>query len=456
MTIFTNSKNDSFNKTNTTMRIFTFLTALFFLQIISAQIPTVEAIDQYLQKDYGFLETLYKHFHQNPELSFLEEKTAARLAKELKEIGFDVTEKVGGHGVVGVLKNGEGPTILVRADMDALPIMEETGLDHASKVKMTDITGDEVSVMHACGHDMHMTVWMGAARALAKMKDHWKGTVLFIGQPAEERGSGARNMLKEGLFDKFPVPDYGVALHVHAEMPTGSIGYCPEFSMANVDMMNIKVFGEGGHGAYPHTTIDPVVLAAKIIVDIQTIVSREISPLEPAVVTVGSIHGGTKGNVIPNEVELKLTLRSYTDEVRQALIDKIKLKCKAAAMAAGLAEDKYPEVTLRDEFTPALYNDPKLTSRIAEVFVENFGKEKVHRQAPVMGGEDFGMYGRTDAKIPIFMYRLGTINVQRFEEYQAGNKQLPSLHSSKFSPDIEPSIKTGVKSMVLAVLELLD
>lgn len=440
------------------MRILTFLITLLFVQFSFAQSqPTAkQTIEAYLQKDYSNLEQLYKHFHQNPELSFLEEKTAARLAKELKAIGFEVTEKVGGHGIVGVLKNGDGPTVLVRADMDALPIREETGLDYASEVKMTDITGDEVSVMHACGHDMHITVWTGAARALAQMKDQWKGTLLFIGQPAEERGSGARNMLKEGLFDKFPVPDYGVALHVHSDMPAGSIGYCPEFSMANVDMMNIKVFGEGGHGAYPHTTIDPVVLAAKIIVDLQTIVSREVSPLDPAVVTVGSIHGGTKGNVIPNEVELKLTLRSYTDEVRQTLIDKIKLKCRAAAMAAGLSEDKYPEVSLRDEFTPALYNDPKLTSRIAEVFVENFGKEKIHRQAPVMGGEDFGRYGKTEANVPIFMYRLGVVNPELFDEYQAADKQLPSLHSSKFAPDIEPSIKTGVKSMVLAVLELLD
>ena len=438
------------------MRILLLLPVLFCFQFIAAQSTANEFIDQYFQKDYTYLEDLYKHLHQNPELSFLEEQTAARLAKELRAIGFEVTEKIGGHGIVGILKNGEGPTILVRADMDGLPILEETGVDYASKVKMTDITGDEVSVMHGCGHDMHMTVWTGAARALAKMKDQWKGTILFLGQPAEERGSGARNMLKEGLFEKFPVPDYGIALHVHAAMPAGSIGYCPEFSMANVDMMNIKVFGEGGHGAYPHATIDPVMLSAKIIVDIQTIVSREISPLDPAVVTVGSIHGGAKGNVIPNEVELKLTLRSYTDEVRVGLIDKIKLKCKAAAMAAGLPEDKYPEITLRDEFTPALYNDPKLTSRIAGVFVENFGKEKIHRQAPVMGGEDFGMYGRTDAKIPIFMYRLGTINPERFEAYQVDNKQLPSLHSSKFVPDMELSIKTGVRSMVLAVLELLD
>ncbi|MGB0932210.1 MAG: amidohydrolase [Chitinophagales bacterium] len=438
------------------MRTFLFLITLLFCVFSYSQSTEKEQVIQYLQKDYNYLENLYKHFHQNPELSFLEEKTAARLAKELKEIGFEVTEKVGGHGIVGVLKNGEGPTILVRADMDALPILEETGLDYASEVKMTDITGDKVSVMHACGHDMHITVWTGAARALAKMKDQWKGTVVFIGQPAEERGSGARNMLKEGLFEKFPVPDYGVALHVHAGMPAGTIGYCPEFSMANVDMMNIKVFGEGGHGAYPHTTIDPVVLAAKIIVDIQTIVSREVSPLDPAVVTVGSIHGGTKGNVIPNEVEMKLTLRSYTDEVRQTLIDKIKLKCKAAAMAAGLSEDKYPEVKLRDEFTPALYNDPKLTDRIADVFVENFGKKNIHRQAPVMGGEDFGRYGKTEDNVPIFMYRLGVVNPKRFEEYQAEGKQLPSLHSSKFAPDIEPSIKTGVRSMVLAVLELLD
>ncbi len=438
------------------MRILLFLSTFLFGQFLFAQSPNTKVIEKHLQEDYPYLEALYKHLHQNPELSFLEEKTAERLAKELKEAGFEVDSKIGGYGLVGILKNGEGPTVLVRADMDALPVLEETGVGYASKAKMTDITGEEVSVMHACGHDMHMTVWAGAARSLAKFKDQWKGTVIFIGQPAEERGSGARKMLEEGLFKKYPVPDYGVALHVHANMPAGSIGYCPEYSMANVDMMNIKVFGRGGHGAYPHTTVDPVALAAKIIVDLQTIVSREISPLEPAVVTVGSIHGGTKGNVIPNEVEMKLTLRSYTNEVREALIEKIKLKCKAAAMAAGLPEDQYPDISLRDEFTPALYNDPKLTSRIAGVFVENFGKENIHRQAPVMGGEDFGRYGRTEDKVPIFMYRLGTIAPERFEAYQKENKQLPSLHSSKYAPVIEPTIKTGVKSMVLAVMELLD
>ncbi len=288
-----------------------------------------------IDSDFPYLHDLYLHCHANPELSFHEYNTSARMAGELRKAGFEVTEKVGGNGVVGVLKNGEGPTILVRADMDALPIAEETGLPYASAVKATDESGNTVGVMHACGHDVHMTVWTGTARAMASQRATWKGTLVFIAQPAEESSGGAKAMLKEGLYERFPRPDYALALHVNANLPAGQVGICPGYSMANVDMVNITVYGKGGHGAMPHQTIDPVVLSARIILALQTIVSRELPPSEPAVLTVGAIHGGAKGNVIPEEVKMELTLRSYSDEVREAMIEKITRICNGEAMSAG-------------------------------------------------------------------------------------------------------------------------
>lgn len=406
--------------------------------------------------DYEYLEKLYEHLHQTPELSFLEEKTSIKMANELRSIGFEVTEKVGGHGVVGILKNGEGPTVMVRADMDGLPVLEETGLPYASTKRMVDITGIEVPVMHACGHDMHMTVWVGAARYMARNKDLWNGTLIFIAQPAEERSGGAKAMLADGLYPRFGVPDYALSLHMSASLPAGTVGLVPGFSMANVDMMQIRVKGKGGHGAYPHTTIDPVVLAARLILDLQTLVSREISPLEPAVVTVGSINGGTKGNVIPNEVMLELTMRSYTDEVRDQIINGIKRKCKALGQSAGLPDALYPEVTLHNEFTPALYNDPNLVSSLHSAMDKAIGEKNVIDYDPVMGGEDFGRFGRTEEKVPITLFWLGAVNPDVYQEAIAEGEVLPSLHSSKFAPDKTRSIPTGVKAMCSGLLELLS
>ncbi len=435
------------------------LPILLFCTAFSLQILAQDALNQYfeksIQKNYSYLEKIYKNLHQHPELSFQEEKTSQKLATELRTWGYEVTEKIGGFGIVGVLKNGEGPTVLIRADMDALPIKEETNLAYASTVSTNDITGDHVPVMHACGHDMHMTVWLGTAHALATNKKNWSGTVVFIGQPAEERSGGAKAMLKDGLYEQFPQPDYAIALHVSANLPAGTIGYCPEYAMANVDMLNITIYGEGGHGAYPHTTIDPIVVAAKLILDLQTIVSREVSPLDPAVVTVGSIHGGAKGNVIPNEVELKLTMRSYSDEVRDLLIKRIEEKCIAAAESADLHKELYPKVELLNEFTPSLYNDPSLTERMANVFIQTIGAENVKEVPPVMAGEDFGRYGRTEEDVPIMLYWLGAVDPVKVEEAARTEMPLPSLHSSKFAPLPEPTIKTGVRSMTAAVLHLL-
>jgi hippurate hydrolase len=413
----------------------------------------VEAVKKVAAAEYDSLEALYKHIHSHPELSYQEAATSARMAKELKDIGFDVTEKVGGYGVVGVLKNGEGPTVLVRTDMDALPVTEATGLPYASKVRVRDKAGNEVGVMHACGHDMHMTCWVGTARVLAKLKDRWSGTLIFIGQPAEEVGGGANAMLKDGLFKRFPKPDYALALHCDGSRPHGSIAYTDGMALANVDSVDILVKGKGGHGSAPHTTVDPIVLAARIVLDLQTLVSRETNPTDPAVVTVGSIHGGSKHNIIPNEVKLQLTVRTTKDSVRKHILEGIERIAKAAAAGARAPE---PEVRVDPgEFTPALVNEPKLTRKTTALFREVLGEDKVLERPLVMGGEDFGRYGR-DGGVPIFLYFLGTIDPERVAEAaKEGGKQLPSLHSDSFYPVPEPSIKTGVLTMSLAVLNLV-
>jgi hippurate hydrolase len=397
------------------------------------------------------LETLYKHLHSNPELSLKEEQTSARMAKELKTLGFEVTEKVGGYGVVGVFKNGKGPTVMVRTDMDALPVLERTGLAYASRVRMKDKDGKESEVMHACGHDMHMACWVGAARTLIKLKDKWQGTLVFIAQPAEEIGSGARMMIADGVLTKFPRPDYAFALHCHGNVPYGHIAYSPGLALANVDTVDITILGKGGHGSAPHTTIDPVVLAAKVVIDLQQIVSRETNPLDPAVVTVGSIHGGTKHNIIPNDVKLQLTVRTTKDSTRKQVLEAITRITKAAAVGARAPE---PKIVLSDvEFTPALYNDVPLAKKTTDMFREVLGADHVHEQPPVMGGEDFGRFGRE--KIPIFLWFLGTVPPERVAEAQKGGKPMPSLHSDLFHPTPEPSIKTGVLTLTMAVLNVM-
>lgn len=407
-----------------------------------------------IDEDYAYLESLYKHLHQNPELSFHEEKTAARLAGELRALNFSVTEKIGGHGVVAVMKNGKGPTVLLRADMDALPVQEKTGRPYASKVRTIDDLGNEVSVMHACGHDIHMTVFIGAARRLAAARDKWRGTLVMIAQPAEERGAGARMMLADGLFTRFPRPDYNLGLHVNASMPAGKLAYVEGFSMANVDMVDVTVYGVGGHGAYPHTTKDPVVLSAQIVNALQTLVSREIAPIEAGVVTVGSIHGGTKHNIIPDQVDLQLTVRSYSDETRNQLLQGIKRIVRGQALAMGLSEDKLPAVSVRDEYTPALYNNPELARHIVAVFKARFGEAEVKETQPVMGGEDFARYGRDEPKIPSFFFWLGGVPAEIYEQARKTGAGLPSLHSPFFWPAPEPTLKRGVEAMTAAALSL--
>jgi hippurate hydrolase len=413
----------------------------------------VAAVNKIIAGDYERLENLYKHLHTHPELSKEEEQTASRLASELKELGFDVTENVGGHGVVAVFKNGKGPTVLVRTDMDALPVEEQTGLPYASKVRARDKNGNDVGVMHACGHDMHMTCWVGTARVLVKMKDHWHGTLVFIGQPAEEIGAGARLMLEDGLFKRFPKPDYCLALHCEAQRAHGEVGFTEGIALANVDSVDITVRGKGGHGAWPQTTVDPIVLAARIVLDLQTIVSREISPVDPAVVTVGSIHGGTKHNIIPNEVKLQITVRTTKDEVRKHVLDAIARIAKGDAKTARALE---PIVKVDPaEFTPALANDKDLMRKTVALFKEVLGPEKVRERQPLMGGEDFSRYGREG--VPIFLFWLGTVAPERIAAANKENGEpLPSLHSDHYYPVPEPSIKTGVLSMSMAVMNLLE
>ena len=354
----------------------------------------------------------------------------------------------------GMLRNGDGPTGLVRADMDALPVKEQTGLPYASKVRAKDDQGAEVDVMHACGHDVNMACLIGAARMLVSLQERWSGTLVFIAQPAEERGAGARAMLADGLFTRFPRPDFCLALHANAELAHGVIGLTEGYAMANVDSVDITIRGVGGHGAWPHKTKDPVVLAAHTILALQTIVSRERDPLEPAVVTVGSIHGGAKHNVIPDEVRLQLTVRTYTDDLRRQTLAAIERVARGQALAAGFPEDRMPLVKVQDEFTPSSYNDPALTRRLAKLFRDVFGEKQIINRKPSMGGEDFGQYGRTEARIPICMFSIGSIDPARVAESERTGQPLPSLHSSQYWPVPEPTIKTGVTAMTRAVLEL--
>lgn len=416
---------------------------------------TEDEIQTLIDQEYPSLEKLYRHLHSHPELSFSEQKTSARLAHELKNIGFEVTSHVGGYGIVGVLKNGQGPTVLVRTDMDALPIKEQTGLLYASHVSVTDEGGNEVGVMHACGHDAHMTVFVGTARLAVQLKDQWQGTLVMIGQPAEEKGAGAKAMLADGLFENFPRPDYCLALHVHPEIPIGKVGYHEGYAMANVDTVDIIIHGVGGHGAAPHQTKDPVVIAAEVILALQTIVSREINPIEPAVITVGSIHSGTKHNIISDQAHLQLTVRSYSPEVRHRLLTAIERVTKGIVQSAGVPEDRMPEIKVKESYTPSLYNDPPLTRRLTKVFQTVLGPENVVSIEPEMIGEDFARYGRAEPAIPICMFRLGTVSRERIEESLRQNKPLPPLHSADFAPVPKPTIKTGVKTMTAVVLELM-
>ncbi len=422
---------------------------LSVLAPLSSNVARAETSSDWVEENVEQLVELYRHFHMHPELSFQEEQTGKRLAKELEDVGAEVTTQVGGFGVVGLLKNGDGPTLMLRTDLDALPVVEQTNLVYASKVKVKGTDGTQVGVMHACGHDVHITNLVGVARYLAANKERWRGTVMFIGQPAEERGAGAAAMLKDGLFERFPKPDFAVAMHVDSGLATGQVAYRAGYALANVDSVDVTMQGRGGHGAYPHTTIDPIVQAAQFIVSVQTLVSREVKPIEPAVVTVGSIHGGTKHNIIGNTCHMQITVRSYDEGVRKLLLEGIARKAKAVAIGANAPEPKI-EIS---EGTPSLWNDEDLAARLDPVLRRVVGDENVADAEPSMGGEDFSRYGR--AGVPILMIRLGAVDGERLNRYEQLRQPPPSLHSPLFYPDVEHALKTSVPAMSEAAIELL-
>ncbi len=428
----------------------------FILSHVSSQGPGTGEVSSYISDNMEGLESLYLDLHQNPELSHYEFETARKMGAILDQLGFEVTRDFGGNSVVGVFKNGEGPVIMLRTDMDALPIVEKTNLPYASTVTFQTKEGKKLGVMHACGHDVHMSVWTGTAKTLINFKDHWKGTLILIAQQAEETSGGASSMIDAGLFKKFPIPDYALALHINPELQSGTIGYCPGPAFAGVSSVDIKIFGEGGHGAYPHRCIDPIVLASRTILDIQTIVSRELTPLDPAVITVGSIHGGTKHNIIPDEVDMQLTLRYYKDEVYDHMIESLNRITAGIAASAGLPEEKYPVVENAKENTPPVYNDPELTAKVIGFMQNTIGRENTINIDPLMAGEDFGKYGRTEEKIPILMYMLGSVSEEKMNDHIKKGSALPPLHSPKLAPDYMKTIKTGILVMSTSTISLFN
>ena len=439
------------------------LAGALFLAGVTLVAQAQQSIDAMIDRDIASLLTTYKMLHGAPELSHHEDKTSSFFATQLRTLGYTVTEHLGryehpdwtGYGVVAIMKNGAGPTVLVRTELDALPVDEKTNLPYASKVKTKNDVGQEVSVMHACGHDIHITTMLGTAKMLSEMKDRWHGTLVLIGQPAEETIDGARAMLRDGLYTKFPKPDYAIALHDNADLEAGKVGYTPGYALASGTAVDIKIRGLGGHGSKPEATKDPVVVAAQVIMALQTIVSRENSPLDPAVVTVGSIHGGTRYNIIPDEVNLQLTVRAYKEEVRQKLLAAIERITKGIALAAGIPNDRAPIVKISDtEVTAATYNEPQLTERLATVFRSALGDDNVVRVPSAMASEDFG-YLSLDQKIPATIFWLGAVDPVKVKQSRETGTPLPSLHSSLFAPLPEPTLRTGVKAMTSAVLELM-
>lgn len=433
------------------------VSALFLSASLAAMPAQADTVRDAIAKDMPSLMTLYRDLHQNPELSFQEFKTSAKLAAEARKLGFTVTEKVGQTGVVAVLKNGAGPTVMIRADMDALPVIEQTGLPFASTAKGISKSGTETGIMHACGHDTHMSGWVGAARQLVANKDKWSGTLVMILQPAEEIGAGAKAMLADGLYTRFPKPDYVIGFHDAAQFPGGTIGYTSGYALANVDSVDIKVKGVGGHGAYPQTTKDPIVLASRIVTTLQTLVAREIDPQDSAVVTVGSFHAGAKHNIIPDEANLLITVRSYSDETRKKLLDGIRRIAKGEAIAAGVPEDRMPEVSVNeDEFTPATFNTADLTAKVATLFTKQFGKDRVIETKPVMGGEDFSQFYRADkAHVQSLIFWVGGVPQAVYDEAMKNGTPLPSLHSPFWKPDAEKVIATGAEALTVAAMDLM-
>jgi len=411
---------------------------------VSAANPPVSSTE--LDRLYPELHKLYVDLHQSPELSLHEAKTEETLVAQLQPLGYEVTANVGGYGVVAVLKNGNGPTVLFRTDTDALPVEEKTGLAFASRVR----TADGTPVMHACGHDLHMSAWVGTAKWMAAHKDRWSGTLMLIAQPAEEVVKGARAMLADGLYTRFPKPEFALAIHDDSSLPAGQVGYTSGYALANSDSIDITVFGKGGHGAQPQSTVDPIVIAARIVSGLQTLVSRQNNPLDPIVVTVGQIHGGTKNNIIPDQVLLGLSVRTYKKEVRERVLQGIERVARAEADLAGAPRP--PEVKLT-EGTIAVYNDPKLTQRLATALRSSLGENNVLEIGPKMVSEDFSYYAQDG--IPEAMFHVGAVDPAKFAEAQRSGTPLPSLHSALFAPDFQPTLYTAIETEITELLALM-
>ncbi len=426
------------------------LAAFAFVALMAGMAQTGQLTKE-VESVFPDAQALYLDLHQHPELSSHETRTAAELAGKLRSLGYEVTEHVGGTGIVAILKNGPGPTVMLRTEIDALPVEEKTGLPYASKVRAKDDNGRDVPVMHACGHNLHMASLYGTAAVMAHSKDTWHGTLMLIGQPAEETITGAEKMVQDGLFTRFPKPDIGVALHDTNLLPAGHVGVTPEYSKANADSLKITIFGKGGHGATPEKTIDPVLIAARIVVTLQSIVAREIHPGDAAVITVGYIQAGTKNNIIPDDVQMGLTVRSYKPEVRKHLLEAIERVTKAEAMASGA--EKMPLVE-KYESTSAVYNDPVLTQHLSGVLENALGKGSVETEPPIMTSEDYSVF--VEQGVPSFYFTLGVANTQKFTQAKAAGVDLPSNHSPLFAPDATPGLHTGIAAEVAILRDLLQ
>jgi amidohydrolase len=400
---------------------------------------------------YPDAHALYVDLHQHPELSGHETETAGKLANKLRVAGYEVTEHVGGTGIVALLKNGSGPVIMLRTELDALPVEENTGLPYASRVRTKDDAGREVSVMHACGHDVHMASLVGTAEVMARTKTNWHGTLILIGQPAEETIGGAEGMLRDGLFTRFPKPDAIVALHVGNELPAGAVSITPGIYNTNSDSVRITIYGKGGHGASPDTTVDPIVIAARTIVSLQTIASREVKPGELAIVTVGYIRAGTKNNIIPDQAEMGLTVRTYKQDVRKQVLAAISRITKAEAEAAGAPREPAVE---HYEGTDAVYNEPGLAERLRSPLEAALGKDQVSTAGPITPSEDFSFF--VEQGVPGFYFSLGGADPHKFTEAKANGTHLPSNHSALFAPDVDPALHTGIAAEVAVLRYLLN
>jgi hippurate hydrolase len=429
---------------------------IFALLALTASSLRADTIAETIQSDLPGLMAIYRDLHANPELSFAEVRTARIMADAAREAGFEVTGKVGKTGVVAVMRNGEGPSVLIRADMDALPVSEQTGLPFASTKRGVSSAGVESGVMHACGHDTHMTAWIETARLLAARRSEWSGTLIMIAQPGEELGLGSREMLADGLYERFGKPDYALAFHNTPELPSGVVGASPGWAFANVDSVDILVKGVGGHGAYPHRTRDPIVLASAIVIRLQTLASREIDPLDPVVVTVGSFHAGTKHNIIPGETRLELTVRSYSDETRARLLDGIRRIAQGEARAAGLPEERLPQVTVKEPYTRSTYNSPELTRAFVAAMRERLGEGRVLVTPSVMAGEDFGEFRRADEQhIQSLIFWVGGMPEESLKIAHQGGPALPSLHSPFWVPEADRVIATAAEALAASAMELM-